>query len=308
MVGKLRFTEFKHAYSLVSSRAFYVDNFHGLCMVPLADIFNHHYEPHVCLQADDVVCGRCGSYDVCEHDEAEERNVDSVSKGERAKQVVEMVATRGVEASTEVFNTYGELSNARLLAEYGFSLEANDSDRICWFSLVDLANDLAMSLEVIERAWQRKSSSNGTDDERIAPCSQQGGLQLHDQLYIDAESRLSRALWSVIKVLAREPELSLTELCDSAPSADALVVGLCRQRISRLTGSEMPLSQIFDLLDVSAGLQARDRWLIACVAVAESRCARETSHSAKCRGEDAIDLLPPAMAAARRSIYLGRLL
>lgn len=41
-----------------------------------------------------------------------------------------MVASAGVEEGEEVFNTYGELGNAQLLAYYGFMLEANELDRM----------------------------------------------------------------------------------------------------------------------------------------------------------------------------------
>jgi hypothetical protein len=33
--------KFQWAATLVASRAFYVDSFHGMSMVPLADLFNH---------------------------------------------------------------------------------------------------------------------------------------------------------------------------------------------------------------------------------------------------------------------------
>jgi len=41
---------FLHAYSLVSSRAFMVDAYHGLAMVPIADAFNHAQDHHVHLE------------------------------------------------------------------------------------------------------------------------------------------------------------------------------------------------------------------------------------------------------------------
>lgn len=39
-----------HAYSLVTSRAFQVDAYHGAAMVPLADIFNHREDNQVCFE------------------------------------------------------------------------------------------------------------------------------------------------------------------------------------------------------------------------------------------------------------------
>ncbi|KAF7973639.1 hypothetical protein HWV62_14712 [Athelia sp. TMB] len=66
---------FLHAYALVASRAFLVDAFHGLAMVPIADAFNHDQENHVHLESDYDVCARCGAVDECPHD-AEDADVE----------------------------------------------------------------------------------------------------------------------------------------------------------------------------------------------------------------------------------------
>lgn len=81
-----------YAYSLVSSRAFQVDVYHGAAIVPLADAFNHQELNNVCFevsrispcnllvdiqtdaagrQSDDFVCEDCGSLATCEHDDIE---------------------------------------------------------------------------------------------------------------------------------------------------------------------------------------------------------------------------------------------
>jgi hypothetical protein len=45
----------------------------------------------------------------------------------------EMVANAGIPPHSEIFNTYGEdLTNAQLLNQYGFILDVNDNDRLCW--------------------------------------------------------------------------------------------------------------------------------------------------------------------------------
>jgi len=43
-------SDLKYAYSLVTSRAFQVDVYHGSAMVPLADLFNHKEDNHVCFE------------------------------------------------------------------------------------------------------------------------------------------------------------------------------------------------------------------------------------------------------------------
>ncbi|KAG6853512.1 hypothetical protein C0991_003642 [Blastosporella zonata] len=47
----------------------------------------------------------------------------------------EMVSNSNIMPGSEIFNTYGEtLSNSQLLAQYGFTLDVNENDRICWTS------------------------------------------------------------------------------------------------------------------------------------------------------------------------------
>lgn len=50
MSAKMTLDQFIHAYTLVSSRAFLVDAYHGLAMVPIADAFNHAADNHVHLE------------------------------------------------------------------------------------------------------------------------------------------------------------------------------------------------------------------------------------------------------------------
>lgn len=59
---------FLHAYSLVSSRAFHVDSYQHVGLVSPADLFNHSSRNNVHFQADEFVCGACGSLLPCAHD------------------------------------------------------------------------------------------------------------------------------------------------------------------------------------------------------------------------------------------------
>ena len=63
----LSFELFKRASSLIASRAFGVDAYHGDAMLPVADIFNHTGREHVHIQSDGDVCTVCGSPDPCPH-------------------------------------------------------------------------------------------------------------------------------------------------------------------------------------------------------------------------------------------------
>ncbi|KAF7721273.1 hypothetical protein EC973_004982 [Apophysomyces ossiformis] len=63
------FDAFCRASTLVSSRSFEVDAFHGNAMVPFADVFNHRSgnNEHVHFETDFDVCDACGALDYCEH-------------------------------------------------------------------------------------------------------------------------------------------------------------------------------------------------------------------------------------------------
>ncbi|KAJ4482192.1 hypothetical protein J3R30DRAFT_2137620 [Lentinula aciculospora] len=139
------FHHFCRAYSLVSSRAFLVDAYHGLSMVPIADAFNHTYDHHVHLETEYEVCPECGSLQQCPHD----RDIELASSHSTTitsldpvelDDTYDMVSNADIPAHSEIFNTYGEtLSNAQLLAQYGFILDVNENDCISW-NLDDLVN------------------------------------------------------------------------------------------------------------------------------------------------------------------------
>ncbi|KAF8806667.1 SET domain-containing protein [Phlegmacium glaucopus] len=133
------------SFSLVSSRAFLVDAYHGLSMVPIADAFNHIQENHVHLESDYNVCPDCGSLDECQHDRDDNSNqghqrLGSTNgdtqlgpKGNSHDIYYEMVSNACIPPLTEIFNTYGDdLTNAQLLTQYGFTLDINDNDRVSW--------------------------------------------------------------------------------------------------------------------------------------------------------------------------------
>ncbi|KAI0091781.1 hypothetical protein BDY19DRAFT_646374 [Irpex rosettiformis] len=189
---------FLHAFSLVSSRAFLIDAYHGLAMVPIADAFNHTQENHVHLESEHDVCTSCGSFEQCPHDQDNAEEIMTVprsahlssssvvtvhshddtadllcslSRSQLASQAevacevfssktavdvytpigpvstittansttenfgsspvdtCDMVSNLAIPPGEEVFNTYGEhLTNAQLLARYGFMLDGNEND------------------------------------------------------------------------------------------------------------------------------------------------------------------------------------
>jgi hypothetical protein len=189
---------FFHAFSLVSSRAFVVDAYHGLSMVPIADAFNHIIDNHVHLevkataidyshidethaQSDYDVCPECGAVDECTHDQNEGTSVAGIAgtpaMSPSLKPTYDMVTNTGVPPGEEVFNTYGEtLNNAQLLCQYGFQLDINDND------LVTFSDD---QLPLTEYAM---------DFEQLQLLN--SALIMHStQCAIDSDGRISSAFW-----------------------------------------------------------------------------------------------------------------
>ncbi|KAF9463590.1 hypothetical protein BDZ94DRAFT_1297791 [Collybia nuda] len=210
---------FYHAYSLVSSRAFFVDAYHGLAMVPVADAFNHAQENHIHLQSEFSVCPHCGSLHECTHD----RDGDSaqlpddrltsaerpVFHGEELDDVYEMVSNMPIPAHTQIFNTYGEgLSNAQLLSQYGFTLDANENDHLSWnptdvFQLISSRNDDQVDsgrtpLVLIWKELLLGAMGNGfveriSDSQLVYFPSEPS-----TQLCLDSDGKISYPLWVLL--------------------------------------------------------------------------------------------------------------
>ncbi|GAA5826079.1 hypothetical protein JCM3770_000979 [Rhodotorula araucariae] len=216
---------FQHAYTLVSSRAFQVSSFHPLALVPLADAFNHADPPHVHLASDAWVCPECGRLDACPHDDDERPASPVAARAGGTEETVDMVAERAIEAGEEVFNTYGSgLSNAHLVAAYGFLLEGNEHEVVSFERCPTLDMLLRYEgdeervlgvdgrLEALEReldklatAWSIASTNGSpvdTDHPLLAPGPPPAAAARSDDYYIDADARLSPALWLAIALLA----------------------------------------------------------------------------------------------------------
>lgn len=134
--------DFVGMQSLISSRSFVVDMYHGLALVPLSDMFNHLDDANVHFEADDEVCDECGSLGQCPHNddplpssaygrpsaflpaESGPNSADwKVPPALEGVDTVDMVAQEHIGSGQEAFNTYGLMSNSVLLTTYGFCLE-----------------------------------------------------------------------------------------------------------------------------------------------------------------------------------------
>ncbi|GJP79073.1 hypothetical protein CLOP_g9318 [Closterium sp. NIES-67] len=148
---QLSFDQYLAAKSLISSRAFAIDSWHGHGMVPLADLFNHRTASesvHFTINdeesdqeesdADGEESKKEGEKDSgkVKEDGGDEGEIE-VSGNEAKVEKPESAGEEGIEENTtehlemimvrnegpgdEVFNTYGQLSTAALLLRYGFT-------------------------------------------------------------------------------------------------------------------------------------------------------------------------------------------
>ncbi|XP_015866763.2 ribosomal lysine N-methyltransferase 3 isoform X1 [Ziziphus jujuba] len=159
--------EYFAARTLIASRSFEIDSYHGFGMVPLADLFNHktgaedvHFtsvssqselvdeaqsgpdnEAHCSktIESDSAVndepttlippVDNTGSdTDVIGRNSCSDDEPECHSVLDEGSAALEMIMVKDVEAGNEVFNTYGSSGNAALLHRYGFTEPDNPFD------------------------------------------------------------------------------------------------------------------------------------------------------------------------------------
>ncbi|KAJ3282795.1 hypothetical protein HK104_010721, partial [Borealophlyctis nickersoniae] len=134
---------FLRAASLVASRAFQVDAFHGDSMVPLADTFNHKTNAEIVhFESEGDVCPTCGSFYECDCNDDDDDNAsvssscpslaDSMSSIPAVddSMYLEMTTIRRCRKGDEVYNTYGVHGNGALLGRYGFCEVGNAEEGV----------------------------------------------------------------------------------------------------------------------------------------------------------------------------------
>lgn len=165
------------AKSLIASRSFQIDVYHGFGMVPLADLFNHKTGAED-VHFTSVSCHLDSDNDVdIENDDAsysstvdepftqsspfrnsdegnssvDSCNLEKSSNSEENPMFLEMIIVKDVKSGAEVFNTYGSLGNAALLHRYGFT-EANNP-----FDIVNIDLELVVkwSLSLFSSRYSR---------------------------------------------------------------------------------------------------------------------------------------------------------
>ncbi|KAL7279130.1 hypothetical protein ACG7TL_006970 [Trametes sanguinea] len=224
---------FLHAYSLVCSRAFLVDAYHGLSMVPVADAFNHTNENHVQLASEFDVCPLCGSLSECPHDRDDATSQPPAAKSlvhplsSEASDTVEMVTVRSIPPRSEIFNTYGaDLGNASLLARYGFALEPCEQDMVTfgWAgSGISLDND--QDQEVFRTVYTRALHEVGDlvrKSALIYAPKEEEHYACPFAINSDGQASLGLFVWAVWNAFNERPPPEFEHMSDS----DVLVSSL----------------------------------------------------------------------------------
>ncbi|KAG5513600.1 hypothetical protein PMAC_001032 [Pneumocystis sp. 'macacae'] len=140
------YDNFLKAISVIRSRAFEIDKFHGLALVPFADMFNHTTtKEHVHFQSFYEVCEYCGSSTHTDHIKYQ-KNIDKspeskLNNKKKYYDTCDMIIYNSPNASDELFNIYGTHGNDILLSRYGFAVPQNKWDRISMSEMFE-KNDL----------------------------------------------------------------------------------------------------------------------------------------------------------------------
>ncbi|XP_062207654.1 ribosomal lysine N-methyltransferase 3 [Phragmites australis] len=122
------------AKTLVSSRSFQIDSYHGSGMVPLADLFNHKTDGEHVHFTSELDAADSNSEDDDDQSDASADDQSTIenstnSSGTRVNdEDLEMIIVRDVNEGEEVYNTYGTMGNAALLHRYGFTELDNPYD------------------------------------------------------------------------------------------------------------------------------------------------------------------------------------
>ncbi|KAG7830393.1 hypothetical protein KL920_002031 [Ogataea angusta] len=230
-------SQFAAVVLAVASRAFEIDHFHLSGLVPGADLFNHHPDGHgsVHFEALAEVCPDCGKLD-CGHgsddsddqfDESDDSEdfEDSQATHEVAdaqekdndenSELCDIVSHTSLGPDTEIFNTYGPLSNAELLARYAFCVDDNPHDTVC------LGKQVSAHRKRVNPAISR----------RLRWWSRQSEQPWLLECYVDANGTPSPQLCCVAKLFtAPGKTLSRSRLSSLTPSARRLIQHWCAQR------------------------------------------------------------------------------
>ncbi|KAH7685237.1 Histone-lysine N-methyltransferase protein [Dioscorea alata] len=297
------------AKTLVASRSFQIDDYHGYGMVPLADLFNHktgaenvhftsEFLPSDSDEEDDAVVTDTSGND---QSPSVDLNTNSAGDSPVAQQgynhdpasrehsdgdpdTLEMIIVRDVEAGAEVFNTYGLMGNAALLHRYGFTEPDNH------FDIVNI--DLNLILE-----WSSFKFSNRHSRVRLSlwrklefsPCASQDSEYF--EISYDGEPQVELLVLLYIIFLPDDTYEKLSYLIDSFKDADEI------SKITKLT--QITTSECSKKPDEAKELLLNRSVCIALLSLADRRESLYGSNSV----EDDLNKLKTCCSLNERKLY-----
>lgn len=175
------------------------------------------------------VCTECGSVDECPHDASEDdRQRPSERRFDALDSDYEMVANAPIPLLSEVYNTYGEtLSNAELLCQYGFVLEANTNDTLTW-TMEEVLDTLACTTDplrgTVMQTWDGYRDNpefmDGFDNStRVLGLSDSSK---ETAFFINADGQVSIQFWVLLLTISGLETKRVASLLDEAESRHAL--------------------------------------------------------------------------------------
>lgn len=160
----------------------------------------------------------------------------------------------------QLYNTYGNLTNAQLILRYGFLVEANPNDRITWSSAQSITSSLGHQWSTTHKTLFHALLQNvdvQEDDEMICRASKTD----YPQFFIDADARLSLPLVLLLVLLVHPdqprptetPSVSIEQILADLTlrkGTARLIIQLCVLRLAKIT-QEHSLDEHFDLKDAA---------------------------------------------------------
>jgi SET domain-containing protein 6 len=180
--GDFTFERFKAAASIAASRAFYVGGKYGECLVPCADLFNH--------RTGENTVAVYGVEDEVEDDSDEDETFDGDKEDDEDDDdddnYLVIKTVKSIKAGEELFNTFGEQSNASLLHKYGFC-EAHNADTAVVTLDVSVFEE-AFGKEKMHDVYERLSAANAFE------------LKLFDGEYyeVDRDGSIAKELCNLV--------------------------------------------------------------------------------------------------------------
>eukprot|EP00002_Diphylleia_rotans_P024565 TRINITY_DN4859_c1_g1_i4.p1 TRINITY_DN4859_c1_g1~~TRINITY_DN4859_c1_g1_i4.p1 ORF type:complete len:457 (-),score=80.27 TRINITY_DN4859_c1_g1_i4:107-1477(-) len=173
--------------TLVASRAFQVDQYHGDSFVPLADMFNHISNESVHIEGDSQSSVKATK-------KRKVRSSDDASNGHtsgRDEEYLDMILVRSVMKDEQIFNTFGQLDNYHLAYQYGF-VEPDNPHRCLSIH----------SSEIMQYAEQVKQKSHIKSAIRLFKTI----FELDEEYIIKPEGDLNGSFLSLLRVVFSSPE------------------------------------------------------------------------------------------------------